>query len=119
AANVRALVLRAVAYDIGIPESRVTRPTAGKYVHTPQGTFELKYFFTSSLRSGHGEEVSAESVKDKIRHIIAAEDAKRPYSDQHIAEMLAKEEIDIARRTVAKYRELMGILPSSKRKAAY
>jgi RNA polymerase sigma-54 factor len=118
-AHLRPLVLKDVANDIGMHESTVSRATAGKYVHTPQGTFELKYFFTSSLRSGHGEEVSAESVKDKIRHIIAAEDAKRPYSDQHIAEMLAKEQIDIARRTVAKYRELMGILPSSKRKAAY
>jgi RNA polymerase sigma-54 factor len=118
-AHLRPLVLKDVANDIGMHESTVSRATAGKYVHTPQGTFELKYFFTSSLRSGHGEEVSAESVKDKIRNIIAAEDSKKPYSDQHIAEMLAKEQIDIARRTVAKYRELMGILPSSKRKAAY
>ena len=118
-AFLRPLVLKDVANDIGMHESTVSRATAGKYVHTPQGTFELKYFFTSSLRSGHGEEVSAESVKDKIRTIIAAEDTKKPYSDQHIAEMLAKEQIDIARRTVAKYRELMGILPSSKRKAAF
>src|SRR5207245_6444211 len=82
----------------------------------PQGTFELKYFFTSSLRGGHGSEVSAESVKEKIREIIAKEDARKPLSDQYIAELLGKEQIDIARRTVAKYRELMGILPSSKRK---
>ncbi len=118
-ACLRPLVLKDVANDIGMHESTVSRATAGKYVHTPQGTFELKYFFTSSLRSGHGEEVSAESVKDKIRTIIAAEDGKKPFSDQHIAEVLAKEQIDIARRTVAKYRELMGILPSSKRKAVY
>jgi RNA polymerase sigma-54 factor len=117
--QLRPLVLKDVANDIGMHESTVSRATAGKYVHTPQGTFELKYFFTSSLRSGHGEEVSAESVKEKIRTIIAAEDGHRPYSDQHIAEMLAKDQIDIARRTVAKYRELMGILPSSKRKAVY
>jgi RNA polymerase sigma-54 factor len=116
-AHLRPLVLKDVANDIGMHESTVSRATAGKYVHTPQGTFELKYFFTSSLRSGHGEEVSAESVKDRIRTIIAKEDGRKPYSDQHIAEMLAKEQIDIARRTVAKYRELMGILPSSKRKA--
>jgi len=69
--------------------------------------------------SGRGEDVSAESVKDKIRGIIAKEDAKKPLSDQYIAEMLGKEQIDIARRTVAKYRELMGILPSSKRKQVY
>jgi RNA polymerase sigma-54 factor len=115
-AALRPLVLKDVANDIGMHESTVSRATAGKYVHTPQGTFELKYFFTSSLRSGHGEEVSAESVKEKIRAIIAQEDARKPLSDQYIAELLAKEQIDIARRTVAKYRELMGILPSSKRK---
>src|SRR2546428_4019830 len=118
-AHLRPLVLKDVANDIGMHESTVSRATAGKYVHTPQGTFELKYFFTSSLRSGHGEDVSAESVKDKIRGIIAKEDAKKPLSDQYIAEMLGKEQIDIARRTVAKYRELMGILPSSKRKQVY
>jgi len=117
--NLRPLVLKDVANDIGMHESTVSRATAGKYVHTPQGTFELKYFFTSSLRSGHGEEVSAESVKDKIRIIISGEDPKKPLSDQYIAELLAKEQIDIARRTVAKYRELMGILPSSKRKQVY
>src|SRR5262245_1878750 len=110
----RPLVLKDVANDIGMHESTVSRATAGKYVHTPQGTFELKYFFTSSLRGGHGSEISAESVKERIREIIAKEDSKKPLSDQYIAEMLSKQEIDIARRTVAKYRELMGILPSSK-----
>src|SRR5438876_1218764 len=118
-AFLRPLVLKDVANDIGMHESTVSRATAGKYVHTPQGTFELKYFFTSSLRGGQGSEVSAESVKEKIREIIAKEDAKKPLSDQYIAEMLGKEQIDIARRTVAKYRELMGILPSSKRKQVY
>ncbi|MFN8544168.1 MAG: RNA polymerase factor sigma-54 [Candidatus Binatia bacterium] len=117
--QLRPLVLKDVANDIGMHESTVSRATAGKYVHTPQGTFELKYFFTSSLRAGHGEEVSAESVKEKIRGIIAKEDPKKPLSDQYIAEVLAKEQIDIARRTVAKYRELMGILPSSKRRQVY
>jgi RNA polymerase sigma-54 factor len=115
-ALLRPLVLKDVANDIGMHESTVSRATAGKYVHTPQGTFELKYFFTSSLRGGQGSEVSAESVKEKIREIIAKEDARKPLSDQYIAELLGKEQIDIARRTVAKYRELMGILPSSKRK---
>jgi RNA polymerase sigma-54 factor len=118
-AFLRPLVLKDVANDIGMHESTVSRATAGKYVHTPQGTFELKYFFTSSLRGGQGSEVSAESVKEKIREIIAKEDARKPLSDQYIAEMLGKEQIDIARRTVAKYRELMGILPSSKRKQVY
>jgi RNA polymerase sigma-54 factor len=117
--QLRPLVLKDVANDIGMHESTVSRATAGKYVHTPQGTFELKYFFTTGLRGGRGEEVSAESVKERIREIIAAEDARHPLSDQYIAEMLAKEQVDIARRTVAKYRELMGILPSSKRKRVY
>lgn len=113
----RPLVLKDVAGDIGMHESTVSRATANKYVHTPQGTFELKYFFTSSIRSSDGGEgVSAESVKEKIRKIIESEDPRRPYSDQHIAETLAADSIEIARRTVAKYRELMGILPSSKRR---
>jgi RNA polymerase sigma-54 factor len=115
----RPLVLKDVAQDIGMHESTVSRATAGKYVHTPQGTFELKYFFTSSLRSGYGEEVSAESVRERIRKIIEAEDPRKPLSDQYIAQVLCKENVDIARRTVAKYRELMGILPSSKRKQMY
>jgi RNA polymerase sigma-54 factor len=114
--QLRPLVLKDVANDIGMHESTVSRATAGKYVHTPQGTFELKYFFTAGLRAGHGEEVSSESVKEKIKSIIGKEDTLKPLSDQFIAEVLGKEGIDIARRTVAKYRELMGILPSSKRK---
>jgi len=117
--QLRPLVLKDVANDIGMHESTVSRATAGKYVHTPQGTFELKYFFTSRLSSGHGEEVSAESVKERIRSIIAKEDGRKPLSDQYIAELLGKEQVDIARRTVAKYREQMGILPSSKRKQVY
>jgi RNA polymerase sigma-54 factor len=117
--QLRPLVLKDVANDIGMHESTVSRATAGKYVHTPNGTYELKYFFTTGLRGGRGEEVSAESVKERIRTIIAGEDARHPLSDQYIAELLAKEQVDIARRTVAKYRELMGILPSSKRKKVY
>ena len=117
--QLKPLVLKDVAMDIGMHESTVSRATANKYVHTQQGIFELKFFFTSSLKSGDGDEVSAESVKDRIRAIIAGEDARRPLSDQHIAEMLAKENVDIARRTVAKYREMMGILPSSKRRQVF
>ncbi len=115
----RPLVLKDVAQDIGMHESTVSRATAGKYAHTPQGTFELKYFFTSSLRTGHGEEVSAESVRERIRVIIEGEDVRKPFSDQYIAQVLSRENVDIARRTVAKYRELMRILPSSKRKKMY
>ena len=117
--GLRPLVLKDVANDIGMHESTVSRATSNKYVHTPQGTFELKFFFTSSLRAGGGEDVSSESVKQRIREIIQAEDARHPYSDQYIAALLAKENVDIARRTVAKYREMMGILPSSKRKQMF
>lgn len=115
----RPMVLRDVAGDIGMHESTVSRATANKYVHTPQGLFELKYFFQSGLKAGNGEDVASESVKEKIRGIISSEDLRRPYSDQYIAALLGKEEIDIARRTVAKYREAMRILPSSKRRQRY
>jgi RNA polymerase sigma-54 factor len=117
--HLKPLVLKDVAMDIGMHESTVSRATANKYVHTPQGTFELKYFFTSSLQGADGEEVSAESVKDRIREIIAQEDPKRPFSDQHIAKMLGGERVGIARRTVAKYRGMMGVLPSSKRRQGF
>jgi RNA polymerase sigma-54 factor len=110
------LVLKDVANDIGMHESTVSRATANKYVHTPQGIYELKYFFTSSIRGTDGVDVSSESVKQRIQQIITSEDPRQPRSDQWISEALAKENIDIARRTVAKYRELLGILPSSKRK---
>ena len=97
-------------------ESTVSRATANKYVHTPQGTLELKYFFNSSINRFDGEALASESVKEKIKGIIESEDPRRPYSDQHIAQALASEHIEIARRTVAKYRESLGIAPSSERK---
>ena len=117
--HLKPMVLKNVAEDIGMHESTVSRATANKYVHTPQGLFELKYFFQSGLKSGDGEDVASESVKDKIRSIVSLEDPRKPYSDQYIAGLLGKETIDIARRTVAKYREAMGILPSSKRRQPY
>lgn len=119
-AHLKPLVLKDVARDIGMHESTVSRATANKYVHTQQGIFELKYFFTSSLSKTDGDEdVSAESVKERIRNIVTDEDVRHPLSDQHIAKILAGESVDIARRTVAKYREMMGILPSSKRRQVY
>jgi RNA polymerase sigma-54 factor len=117
--HLRPMVLRDVAEDIHMHESTVSRATANKYVHTPQGLFELKFFFQSGLKGGNGEDVASESVKEKIRAIIGAEDPRKPYSDQHIAAMLSTDSIDIARRTVAKYREAMGILPSSKRRQPF
>jgi len=117
--NLKPMVLRDVAEDIDMHESTVSRATANKYVHTPQGLFELEFFFQSGLHSGNGEDVASESVKEKIRGIIAAEDQRKPYSDQHIAAALSNDSIEIARRTVAKYREAMGILPSSKRRQPF
>jgi RNA polymerase sigma-54 factor len=115
-AYLRPLILRDVAEDIGMHESTVSRVTTNKYVHTPQGIFELKDFFDSSVSRVSGEDVASEAVKSHIRQIIASEDAKTPYSDQKIVELLRSQGIDIARRTVAKYRESMNVLPSSKRK---
>jgi len=112
----RPMVLKDVAGDIGMHESTISRATSGKYVHTTQGIFELKWFFTSSLHSTSGDDVSSESVRRQILEIVAKEDPRQPHSDQYICEQLGKENIDIARRTVAKYREGLGILPSSKRK---
>ncbi|MBI2369785.1 MAG: RNA polymerase factor sigma-54 [Deltaproteobacteria bacterium] len=120
-AYLKPLVLRDVANDIGMHESTISRVTTNKYVHTPQGVFELKFFFGSGIRRLHdgGEGIAAESVKEKIRQIITQENARKPLSDQEIVELLRAQDIDIARRTVTKYREMLGILPSSKRKKFY
>ena len=110
------LNLRDVADDIEMHESTVSRVTTNKYVHTPQGIFELKYFFNSSINRVEGEAVASESVKARIRRLIVNEDPRRPLSDQRIAEMLKVANIDIARRTVTKYRESMNLLSSTKRR---
>jgi RNA polymerase sigma-54 factor len=114
--HLKPLNLRDVADDIEMHESTVSRVTTNKYVHTPQGIFELKYFFNSSIGCFNGESVASESVKEKIRKIIKNEDSRRPLSDQRIAEMLKAANIDIARRTVTKYREAMNMLSSTKRR---
>jgi RNA polymerase sigma-54 factor len=115
-AHLKPLNLRDVAEDIEMHESTVSRVTTNKYVHTAQGIFELKFFFNSSINRTDGEAIASESVKEKIRKIIAAEDPRRPLSDQRIAEMLKAGHIDIARRTVTKYREAMNLLSSTKRR---
>ncbi len=114
--HLKPLNLRDVADDIEMHESTVSRVTTNKYVHTPQGIYELKYFFNSSISRVHGEALASESVKERIRKIIAAEDTSRPVSDQRIVDMLKESDIDIARRTVTKYREAMNILASTKRR---
>ncbi len=115
-AHLKPMVLRDVAQDIGMHESTISRVTTNKYAYTPQGIFELKYFFNSSIKRVHGEDVASTSVQEKIRKIIEGEDTKKPYSDDKIASILKESNIDIARRTVAKYREMLGLLSSNKRK---
>ena len=114
--HLRPLVLRDVADDIGMHESTISRVTTNKYMQTPLGLFELKYFFNSGLSTSEGDFVSSESVKNRIKEIIESEDSKKPLSDQRIAEMLSGETVNIARRTVTKYRELLRLGSSSERK---
>lgn len=114
--HLRPMVLKDIADDIGMHESTISRVTTNKYVHTPRGIFELKYFFNSSVARAGGGDVASESVKDMIKKIIDKEDHKKPFSDQKIVSLLEEEGVRLARRTVAKYREQLGILPSSKRK---
>ncbi|MDO9565266.1 MAG: RNA polymerase factor sigma-54 [Candidatus Desulfaltia sp.] len=115
-AYLKPMVLKDVAQDIGMHESTISRVTTNKYAHTPQGIFELKYFFNSSINRIDGEAMASISVQEKIKQIIAGENPKKPYSDDKISKLLKQLNIDIARRTVAKYRERLKLLPSSKRK---
>ncbi len=112
----RPMILRDIADILELHESTISRVTTHKYVHTPRGVFELKYFFNSGVNAGEGGDVANEAVKNKISELVKAEDPKKPYSDQQLVEILEKEDIHLARRTVAKYREQLNILPSSKRK---
>ncbi len=114
--HLKPLILRNVAEDVNMHESTISRVTTNKYVHTPQGIYELKFFFSSGLPGKSGNEVATQSVKDRIKQLIAAEDPAKPYSDKQIVEILARDNIKIARRTVAKYRDMLGILPSNRRK---
>lgn len=115
----RPLVLQDVADDVGVHMSTVSRVTTNKYVHTPHGILELKYFFTSAVKQGAGVDVAAEAIKSKIKAIVGEENTRKPLSDQRIADMLKADGVKVARRTVAKYREALGILPSSQRKQMF
>jgi RNA polymerase sigma-54 factor len=117
-AHLRPLALRDVGEDIGMHESTISRVTTNKYVETPQGLFELKYFFHSGIASDNGEMVSSVSIKKTIRDMVAVEDSGKPLSDQEIAQVLQGQGLTIARRTVAKYREELGIMPSHQRRLA-
>jgi RNA polymerase sigma-54 factor len=118
-AHLRPLVLRDVANDIGMHESTVSRVVANKYMHTPRGVYEMRFFFHSGITSSMGEAVSSVTIKDKIKKMIDSEDASRPLSDSRIAELLAGDGLPLARRTVAKYREELRIPPSNLRKSVH
>jgi RNA polymerase sigma-54 factor len=112
------LILHDVAEDIGMHESTVSRVTSNKYAHTPQGIYELKYFFSTAVATTDGDTVAAEAIKTRIRQLINREDPTKPLSDNKISEMLKKEGIKVARRTVAKYRDQLKILPVKHRRKA-
>ena len=112
----RPLTLREVAERIEMHESTVSRVTSNKYLSCPRGTFEMKYFFSSGVAAADGEGASSEAIKARIRALCEAEDPKKVLSDQSLAELLNKEGFDLARRTVAKYREAIGIGSSAERR---
>ena len=114
--QLKALVLNDVAADIDMHQSTVSRVTTNKYVHTPRGLFELKFFFDNSIKSSDSEDLSSASVQEKIARMIKEEDKNKPITDLEISDFLKKENISLARRTVAKYRDMLKILPSSKRR---
>jgi RNA polymerase sigma-54 factor len=113
------LILKKVADDIEMHESTVSRVTSRKYMHTPRGVFELKYFFNSSINTGDGDNIASEAVKDEIKKIVQGENTKKPLSDAAIVKILSQRNVNIARRTVAKYRDELGILPSNRRKQVF
>ncbi len=117
--HLRPLVLRDVANDIGMHESTVSRVVNNKYMHTPQGVYEMKYFFHSGISSSYGENVSSVTIKQRIKKIIEGEDAKRPMSDSKIMNVLQREGLVLARRTIAKYREELRIPTSNQRKVFF
>jgi RNA polymerase sigma-54 factor len=110
------MVLRDVATALELHESTVSRVTTQKYMYTPRGTFEFKYFFSSHVSTASGGECSSTAIRAFIRKLLAAENPKKPLSDNKIAAVLAEQGIKVARRTVAKYREAMGVPPSNERK---
>jgi RNA polymerase sigma-54 factor len=114
--HLKTLTLKQIADEVGIHESTVSRSINGKYMQSPRGVFEIKYFFTSGVSSGSGEGIASESIKTFIREMVEGEDPSAPLSDQIIAERLSEKGISISRRTVAKYRDEMSLPSSSKRK---
>ncbi|MFM8532775.1 MAG: RNA polymerase sigma-54 factor, partial [Acidimicrobiia bacterium] len=117
--HLRPLVLRDVANDIGMHESTVSRVVTNKYMHTPQGVFEMKYFFHSGISSSYGDAVSSVTIKNRIKKIIEGEDPKKPLSDSKIVSILKREGLMLARRTIAKYREELKIPTSNQRNVLF
>src|SRR5512146_60545 len=116
--HMRPMILKDIAEAIGMHESTISRVTSGKYMHTPRGVFELRYFFSSHVEGADGSGTSSTAIRAKIRKLVKEEDSDNPLSDGRIAELLSGEGIPVARRTVAKYREAMGIAPSNERRRA-
>jgi len=115
--HIKPLTLQEIAEKVGVHEATVSRTARGKYMQTPQGLFEMKYFFSPGLKTSSGDEQSSKSVQSVIKKIIKEEDKRKPLSDQKIADALKEQGIQIARRTVTKYREAMGILPTNLRRS--
>jgi RNA polymerase sigma-54 factor len=116
--HMRPMILKDIAEAVGMHESTISRVTSGKYMHTPRGVFELRYFFSSQVEGADGSGTSSTAIRAKIRKLVKEEEAETPLSDGRIAELLSGEGIPVARRTVAKYREAMGIAPSNERRRA-
>jgi RNA polymerase sigma-54 factor len=116
--HMRPMILKDIAEAVGMHESTISRVTSGKYMHTPRGVFELRYFFSSQVEGADGSGTSSTAIRAKIKKLVKEEDAETPLSDGRIAELLSGEGIPVARRTVAKYREAMGIAPSNERRRA-
>jgi RNA polymerase sigma-54 factor len=115
-AKLRPLTMNTIAETVGVHETTVSRAIANKYIRTPHGVFAFKYFFTPGYKAGNGESVSNKTIKDMISQIVDEEEQAKPFSDQSIVEQLKARDIKIARRTVAKYREELGILPTNLRR---
>jgi RNA polymerase sigma-54 factor len=112
------MILRDVAEAVEMHESTISRVTTGKYMHTPRGIIEFRFFFSSHVSGAGGEEVSSTAIRARIRRLIADEDPDKPLSDAQLAEILAREGVTVARRTVAKYREALGLASSGERRHA-
>ena len=110
------MVLRSIAEEVEMHESTISRVTTRKYMHTPRGIYEFKYFFSSHVNTEAGGECSATAIRAIIKKLVAAENPGKPLSDSKMASLLAEQGIQVARRTIAKYRESLSIAPSNERK---